>query len=255
MRNALLAALLFSACAHTAARDGLVEAKAAIMAADYRADLTALRTQRDRLVAMQVAPDVAYLASYWRGYANWRIALNGVSRKMAPADVETYLQSAAADFDESVKLKPDFADAYAAGASVNGWLTQFHRDDPTALKLGFQKSASMLQRALELDPHNPRVLWVQAGDLLFKPPQFGGDKARAIDIYKEAIAAADAQHVTDPSLPDWGKAEALMALAFAQKESDPVAARRYADDALRLAPEWWYVREVLGRQITDAMSK
>jgi hypothetical protein len=254
MRKALLAALLLAGCAHTRSHEQLALAKRAIMSADYRADLSALQAERDRLDDLRTDPHLAYLAHYWRGYADWRIALNGVSRKMAPADVEVYLQGAAKSFDESVRLKPDFADAYSAAASVNGWLSQFHRNDQAAMRAGIQKSASMLKRALELEPRNPRVMWVHGGDLLFKPPQFGGDKARAVDIYKDAIAAADAERIADPALPDWGKAEALMALAFAEKESDPVAARHYADEALRIAPDWWYVREVLVPQIT-AVSK
>jgi len=258
MRNVIIACVLLAGCAHAGSDRQLVDAKRDIMAADYRGDLESLRSLRDRVAPLRSDPRVGYLASYWHGYAEWRIALNGASRKMAATDLQKYLESAAADFDTSVRLQPDFADAYAAGGSVNSWLGVFHRDDADAMRTLIRKSASMLSRALELAPENPRVLWVKGGDYFFRPPQFGGDKKRAIEVYKHALAAADAQHVTDPAWPDWGKAESLMALAFANLNGEPPdlpAARRYADAALAESPTWWYVREVLSRQITDAMAK
>lgn len=53
---------------------------------------------------------------------------------------------------------------------------------------------------------------------------------------------------TRAPLPDWGKAEALMSLAYAHLNASPpdvAAAREEAHAALRLQPEWAYVRDKL----------
>ena len=56
-------------------------------------------------------------------------------------------------------------------------------------------------------------------------------------------------------LPDWGKPEALMSLAYAHLNGAPPdldAAEREARAALALQPEWSYVRDVLLPQILAA---
>jgi hypothetical protein len=70
-------------------------------------------------------------------------------------------------------------------------------------------------------------------------------------------AAAAAAPTTSP-LPDWGKPEALMSLAFAhlnQATPDLDSAAEEAHEALRLQPEWSYVRDVLLPQIEAEQRK
>jgi len=58
-------------------------------------------------------------------------------------------------------------------------------------------------------------------------------------------------------LPDWGKVEALMSLASAhlnKPSPDVDAAAEEARTALRLQPDWHYVRDILMPQI-DAKRK
>lgn len=113
-----------------------------------------------------------------------------------------------------------------------------------------------LARAVELDPENPRVLWVQAAPLLFLPPEQGGDLNRAIEIYRRMGEVSQARSDAGSPLPDWGKPEALMSLAFAHlQQTDLTSAREEAQAALRLQPEWSYVRDILIPQIEAAQRK
>jgi hypothetical protein len=238
------------------ARRRLVAAKARIMAADYRADLTELARVREEIVPLAGDATDGYLVRYWAGYASWRVALNGASHGMSSDELRGNLERAAADFDAATALRPDFADGYAAAASVNGWLTAFHREDPDVFREYVARSGRNLARAKELAPDNPRVLWVAGGDFLFKPPQWGGSTERAIEIYVRAADVAAAPQPDSP-LPDWGKPEALMSLAYAhmnQKAPDLVAAEKEARAALRLQPQWSYVKDVLLPQIQAAAS-
>jgi hypothetical protein len=78
----------------------------------------------------------------------------------------------------------------------------------------------------------------------------------SIEAYRKVISARDELREDSP-FPDWGKAEALMELAYAHVNAttpDVDAAEIEAAAALRLHPEWSYVRDVLLPQI-EALRK
>ena len=224
------------------------------MSADYRADLDELKRLRDGVLPLTTDPAWGYLAHYWAGFASWRQAINGASNQMSMADLQANLETAAADFDASIRLRDDFADSYAAAAAVNGWLSQFHRDDTAALRAGIERYKQLLARAKELEPENPRVLWVEAIPYLVLPADKGGDRARAVALYRRMVEVSGSP-VTISPLPDWGKPEGLMSLAFVHLNlpaPDLETAEKEAREALRLQPEWSYVKDVLLPQIEKA---
>jgi hypothetical protein len=257
--------VLTAACLHSVpsrsqdAMRRLVTAKAKIMSADYRADLDELARLRQEVLPLAGQPEAGYLAHYWAGFASWRLAINGASsRGMSAENLKSHLTAAAADFDTSVRLRDDFADGYAAAAQVKSWLAAFHRGDAAAVRELLASSRQMLARAKDLAPENPRVLWALGGSLLFTPAEYGGNPERAIETYRRMVQAAEAPVPASSPLPDWGKPEALMSLAYAhlnQAAPDLNAAAEEAHAALQLQPEWFYVREILVPQIEAAQRK
>jgi hypothetical protein len=163
-----------------------------------------------------------------------------------------HLQRAVTDFEQSLEKKPGFADSAAASSSVSGWLGTLKRSagapGAAAAQEDLARARARLADAKKLAPTNPRVLWVEGGTLYFTPPAYGGDPANGIAAWRAAVAASDGEHLASTPLPGWGKPEALMALAFAhlnQQVPDLTAARAEADAALRLQPDWSYVRDIL----------
>jgi tetratricopeptide (TPR) repeat protein len=234
----------------------LVAAKAQLMSADYRADLVRLARVRAQLAPLRDDPKWTYLVDYWAGFASWRVAINGVSKNMPKQDLKANLDDALADFEAAVTLRPDFADAASAASSVHAWLGNGFTDDREVAREHYHRATELLERALQSAPDNPRVLWVQGGSYLFKPAAFGGDPARAEKIYAQQVQVAPPVDAHSP-LPDWGKAEGWMSLAFAhlnRPEPDLVAARKEADAALGLQPDWHYVRDILVPQIDAAIA-
>jgi hypothetical protein len=236
----------------TAATQELTTFKAKIMSADYRADIDGLSRLRDEIAPLGNDPDLGYLAHYWSGFASWRMAINGANHDMKTEEQKANLQKAATEFYLSMRLKGDFADAYAAAAGVNSWLPVFSmgaEPDMIMVRERVALSRALLSHASALDPKNPRKLWIEAAPYLFMPEGQGGNIPRAIEIYRQMLEEADRRGVNAASpLPDWGKVEALMSLAYAhftQKPADLRVASDEANAALKLQPDWSYVRDDL----------
>lgn len=258
MRKVLVLLLTLAACRTAAparvasqapAEAQLAAAKQRIMAADYRADLAGLARLRDEAARLEGDSALGYLAYYWAGFASWRIAINGASHQMSVPDLQANLQKAKVDFEASIHQKDDFADAHAAAFLVDAWLVGMSGiKDRAALLEQYQRLLPRLQRAKELAPDNPRVLWAEASVYLYSPPEYGGNVQHALEIYRRMSEVSPAVSDAGSPLPDWGKPEALMSLAYShltQKPPDLDAASEEAHAALRLQPEWVYVRDVL----------
>ncbi len=249
----------------TPAAQELARLKAKLMSADYRADIDELSRLRDEVARLGNDRDLGYLAHYWSGFASWRVAINGASHDMKAEELKTHLQMAATEFYSAIRLKDDFADAYTAAAGVNSWLATSYiprnlskneaaamisSPDMVAVRERLSLSQALLTRASALDPENPRLLWIKGAFFLFAPePQV----ARAVEVYRRMREAAERRGVNAASpLPDWGKPEALMSLAYAHSNQTPPDLRAALDEAtaaLKLEPDWSYVRDNLMPQI------
>jgi hypothetical protein len=264
MKTLLTAACLLTASAGHAAADvqtaprpaaesQLTAAKAQIMTADYRADLAGLAHLRETVAPLTNDPAMGYLAHYWAGFASWRVAINGASKGMSQQDLRANLERASADFAASIRLRDDFADSHAALAGVDGWLPLFHNGETAVIRDFIDQYQKHIARAKELAPDNPRVLWVEAMPYLYLPVEKGGNPAHAVELYQRMVAVSPSPAPAS-ALPDWGKPEGLMSLAFAHlyQATDLAAAEKEARAALDLQPDWSYVKDVLLPQIDKA---
>jgi hypothetical protein len=64
---------------------------------------------------------------------------------------------------------------------------------------------SMINKAKELDPDNPRPVFVYAQNVLYTPEQFGGGKEKALPHLKEAEEKYNNFTPESEIHPDWGK--------------------------------------------------
>jgi tetratricopeptide (TPR) repeat protein len=226
------------------------------MEADYRGDLARLTSLRTELAELRDDPAQGYLADYWSGYASHRIAMNGTNSGMPLPETRKHLEQAVADYESSLAKNAKFADAYTAAALAHGWLANaaFFPEDAAAPKQHFDAAVRLQKKAEELEPSNPRVLWTKAAFYFYSPPDRGGSVDKAMELYRQQIEASKPVP-PDSALPDWGKAEALMSLAFAHMmKKDFEAAHKAASDALRVQPRWHYVKDILIPQIETQRS-
>jgi tetratricopeptide (TPR) repeat protein len=94
------------------------------------------------------------------------------------------------------------------------------------------------------------VVFLNAIGLYNKPSMFGGDREAALDGFKRAARLTAQETVSDPLAPRWGRADALAWTGVAHiKAGRPTKARAAFREALRVNPDFGWVRDVLMPQL------
>lgn len=68
-----------------------------------------------------------------------------------------------------------------------------------------QVSASHLEKAKQLDPSNPRPVYLEGQSKFYTPQEFGGGKAVAAPIFEKALTLFDSFKPASGIHPAWGK--------------------------------------------------
>lgn len=85
--------------------------------------------------------------------------------------------------------------------------------DPQTRYMSYGQEANAdLQKAMELNPDNPRLYYLQGAGLFGTPEQFGGGKDKAKPILEKAVELFKAEH-PKPLYPHWGMKQAEEMLA------------------------------------------
>jgi hypothetical protein len=72
-----------------------------------------------------------------------------------------------------------------------------------------QASSESIANAKELDPTNPRPVYLEAQAKFYTPESFGGGKAPAKELFEKALTMFDAFKPKTELDPNWGKAATL----------------------------------------------
>jgi len=229
--------------------------------ANYAADAAAAQRLRDRFRELAAQPDGAdrALAYYQAGTASGLLAAfvgpGSVANPAgdAPAMLR-HMQEAAEDLERAVAVAPDFADAHVALA--NNYGMRIGLEPERAADLAARSNAAR-GRALALAPKNPRVVTGHAGFLFWAPPQAGGDRARGMARFREALELFAAEPAAERELHAWGEPDTWAFLAFAELASekpDLAAARAAVDRALELRPDFAWARGVVLPRVEQALA-
>jgi hypothetical protein len=248
------------------AKDRVNETKAAaeivkqIRRADYEGDRAALRQRYAELERYADNAEIASKVRYWRGFALWRRAINGFNDGAKWKEQEKDLLLAIDEFKEANKLDGAFVDAKAGAASCTGYLLYLNMKNADRFRELLGELKPLLRELESEGPLNPRVLWVLGPAAWSAPPEAGGSQELAFARYERGLEAAKAQKMNsaDPLEPTWGEPELLMNLSWSnlnKKTPDLGAAEQYARAALKLVPNWHYVRDILLPQIVAAQKE
>jgi tetratricopeptide (TPR) repeat protein len=265
MNTKHLTALIFVSLSFAAAtraddaREQVARIVAQIQRADYEGNRAAMQRGYDDLKPFVKDQELASRIRYWRGFAQWRRAINGFNDAVDPNELEQNLKSALDEFKIAMEKDPTFVDAKVGTISCLGFLAFMNRKDQTRAKELVSQILPLMKEADEMAPDNPRLIWVHGPILWNSPPERGGGQDKAIQNYERGLEACSKIKTSDDPLePSWGKPELMMSLAYCylnMNAADPNAAERYARNALEIVPYWHYVRDILLPQILAAKAK
>ena len=232
---------------------------AQIQRADYEGDRTAMQRGYDALKPFLEDQKLASRIRYWRGFAQWRRAINGFNDAVDPKELARDLKTALDEFKAAIELDPKFVDAKVGIISSLGFLLFADRQDEARKKERIEQILATEKEASSMAPDNPRLIWVHGPILWNSPPERGGGQDKAIQNYQRGLEACSKIKTSDDPLePSWGKPELMMSLAYCYlntNSADVNAAERYARNALEIVPYWHYVRDILLPQIVAAKAK
>jgi len=118
--------------------------------------------------------------------------------------------------DKAEALATSDADKSEILALRNMSATQQMMVDPQTRYMTYgQTASSNLQKAMQLNPNNPRLYYLQGMSLFNTPAQFGGGKDKAKPVFEKAITLYNAEQPTGFN-PRWGKQQATTQLALCQ---------------------------------------
>jgi hypothetical protein len=258
------AIVIVLSCARATANENVREQVSGIISkiqrADYEGDRTAMQSGYNDLEPFLEDKALASRIRYWRGFAQWRRAINGFNDSVDPKELEQNVKTALDEFKIAMENDPTFVNAKVGLISCWGILAFMNRkDNPPRAQEFVRQVLPLVKEADEMAPDNPRLIWVHGPILWNTPPERGGGQEKAIENYQRGLEVCSKIKASDDPLePSWGKPELMMSLAYSylnMKPGDVNSAERYARDALEIVPYWHYVRDILLPQILAAKAK
>jgi tetratricopeptide (TPR) repeat protein len=257
----ILSAIAFSfaifGCSHE--RKAVAQIVSQIQRADYEGNQAAMQKGYDDLAPFVENKKLASRVRYWRGFAQWRRAINGFNDSVDPKELEQDLNLALDEFKEALANDPAFVEADIGRISCFGYLAFMYRKDKPGAQSFFGQALPLVKETKMVAQDNPRFIWVLGPIIWNTPPDRGGGQDRAITNYEKGLELCRKNKAsTDRLEPSWGEPELLMNLAYSHLNKampDLSAAERDARAALAIVPYWHYVRDILLPQILAEKAK
>lgn len=218
--------------------------------ADTASLLRAVETayyERDAAAATAALSTIPESAVLERARALWRTAhtypIQEVSRsveKTNEARRKALLDEAEDLLDAHLAASPDDADALLL-------LSQVYQTRITGMMSGMRygrRAGETLERAFELAPENPQVLYHKGVNQLMVPGPFGDRDAARLRL-REAVRLFEADDTrTDRFVGGYAEALAYLGLCLA-RDNDTARAKEFYEKALAVQPGYVWVKEEL----------
>src|SRR4030095_909465 len=152
-----------------------------ILHADYEGDRAAMQKGFDDLKPFLENKELLSRVRYWRGFAQWRRAINGFNDSVDPKQLEQDLKTACDEFKIATEKDPTFVDAKVGAISCLGYLAFMNRKDQAHGKELVGQIMPLVKQADEMASDNPRLIWVHGPILWNTPPERGGGQEKAME--------------------------------------------------------------------------
>ena len=127
------------------------------------------------------------------------------------ADLDPIAADAQKSLDLAMDLSKDNAENLILQKMIHGLKMMV---DPQARFMSEgMLAADALSKAEKIDAGNPRITLMKAEDTYFTPEQFGGSKARGLELFQKSLDQFKIYKTKSALDPNWGKGEAEYFLA------------------------------------------
>ena len=188
---------------------------------------------------------------YYVGLADYRIANVLLAQdKKREADASEHLKRAVEHLQIAKRAVDDREETNEIAAEVCALLSnvygrQISLSPIKGIFLG-PKAKSVLRKAEQLAPGNPRVVLSSAISYLMTPRLVGGNKTKAMAGFRRATKLFAREKPADPIHPVWGHSETYIWMGIAHLErNEREAAREAFARTLEIDPDNRWAREML----------
>jgi tetratricopeptide (TPR) repeat protein len=200
-------------------------------------------TSRAHFERLLTVGEKEWLIRYYLGYTDWRLSHYYMSQEDEKKTNEM-VEDGINQLETCIKEQHKCSDAHALLSSLYGTKISLHPEQ--GMTLG-QKSGAAMEKAVSLDPKNPRAWYLRGVSAMYTPPLFGGGLERANEYLHKAVQLFETvKPLSDSTLPTWGHGEAYGWLALVQLDQDSLAAAEASlAKALKVNPaNAWLTYEV-----------
>ncbi len=207
--------LLFAMCLMTGiiafsqtAYDKVMTEKIASIEKHQTADeFTALANDFKRIGNKEKTQWLPYYYAAFSTIQKGRMAI----REGKVADLDPIAADAQKSLDLAMDLSKDNAENLILQKMIHGLKMMV---DPQARFMSEgMLAADALSKAEKIDAGNPRITLMKAEDTYFTPEQFGGSKARGLELFQKSLEQFKIYKTKSALDPNWGKGEAEYFLA------------------------------------------
>ena len=207
--------LLFAMCLMTGiiafsqtAYDKVMTEKIASIEKHQTADeFTALANDFKRIGDKEKTQWLPYYYAAFSTIQKGRLAM----REGKVADLDPIAADAQKSLDLAMDLSKDNAENLILQKMIHGLKMMV---DPQARFMSEgMLAADALSKAEKIDAGNPRITLMKAEDTYFTPEQFGGSKARGLELFQKSLDQFKIYKTKSALDPNWGKGEAEYFLA------------------------------------------
>lgn len=229
-----------------------IELKSLLQDAVKTANRDSVHLALDGFERITVHDSLDYLVQYYLAYGWYQ--LYSFSTDESFDTKPEFLEMAIAHAESSIAVNDKFPESWiilgnAFGIKADNGLFSAIRYAP--------KAKNRYEKALALDPTNPRALMYMGVANLYQPGLLGGSTEKAIELLSRSVELFENKlEKENPLLPDWGHAEAYAWLGLAYEQNDDTdAAKQAYYEALLINPNYRWVRDKLLPELLEKSEK
>ena len=176
------------------------------------------------------------VVTYWIPYSKYYESIYYLKTK----DAKNAEEAIEEGIDYLYKTKNKNSESYALLAHLQSFSIQFEKGMSV---IGVSKRVlENAEKALELNPNNPRAWYVMACNDYYKPKQYGGGK-KTEEYLLKAIKNSEAP-TTNPYLPTWGVSDAYaLLIGYYLENENKEKAKETFEKGVKLFPSDYMINQ------------